>query len=299
MIAADRMNNLGTESAFEVLAKAKALEAKGHDMVHLEIGEPDFDTPSHIVEAAIQALRQGYTHYGPSAGLPELQEAIADNVNATRGLEVEPNQVVVTPGGKPIMFFTIMALVQPGDEVLYPNPSFPIYESMINFCGGERMPVRLLPDEGNRLDLDDLESKLSDRTKLVILNSPQNPTGSVMGREDVERLAELLGPREDVVILSDEIYKDIIYSGAHHSIASLPGMAERTIILDGFSKSFAMTGWRLGYGVFPPLADAPRGEAGGEQRVLRGELHATGGDTRPGRTAGAGDEHGGRVSEAA
>ena len=251
MLAADRMNNLGTESAFEVLAKAKALEAKGHDMVHLEIGEPDFDTPSHIVDAAIQALRQGYTHYGPSAGLPELQEAIADNVNATRGLEVEPNQVVVTPGGKPIMFFAIMALVQPGDEVIYPNPSFPIYESMINFCGAERAPVRLLPDEGNRLDLDDLESKLSDRTKLVILNSPQNPTGSVMGREDVERLADLLGPREDVVILSDEIYKDIIYSGAHHSIASLPGMAERTIILDGFSKSFAMTGWRLGYGVFP------------------------------------------------
>ena len=176
------MNNLGTESAFEVLAKAKALEAKGHDVVHLEIGEPDFDTPSHIVDAGIQALRQGYTHYGPSAGLPELQEAIANNVNATRGLEIEPGQVVVTPGGKPIMFFTIMALCQPGDEVLYPNPSFPIYESMINFCGAKLVPVRLLPEEGNRMDLDDLESKLSDRTKLVIVNSPQNPTGSVMGR---------------------------------------------------------------------------------------------------------------------
>ena len=251
MPAADRMNNLGTESAFEVLAKAKALEAKGHDVVHLEIGEPDFDTPSHIVDAGVQALRQGFTHYGPSAGLPELQQAIADNVNATRGFEVDPGQVVVTPGGKPIMFFTIMALVQPGDEVLYPNPSFPIYESMINFCGAKLVPVRLLPEEGNRLDLDDLESKLSDRTKLVILNSPQNPTGSVMGKADVERLADLLRPREDVVILSDEIYKDIIYSGAHHSIAALPGMLDRTVILDGFSKSYAMTGWRLGYGVFP------------------------------------------------
>ena len=251
MRAADRMNNLGTESAFEVLAKAKALEAKGHDVVHLEIGEPDFDTPDHIVDAGIQALRRGYTHYGPSAGLPELQQAIADNVNATRGLEVEPGQVVVTPGGKPIMFFTIMALVQPGDEVLYPNPSFPIYESMINFCGAEPVPVRVLPNEGNRLDLDDLERKLSDRTKLVILNSPQNPTGSVMGREDVELLGRLLGERDDVTILSDEIYKDIIYKGAHHSIASLPGMGERTVILDGFSKSYAMTGWRLGYGVFP------------------------------------------------
>lgn len=251
MLTADRMNNLGTESAFEVLAKAKALEAKGHDVVHLEIGEPDFDTPSHIVDAGIRALRQGYTHYGPSAGLPELQQAIADNVNATRGLEVEPGQVVVTPGGKPIMFFTIMALCQPGDEVIYPNPSFPIYESMINFCGATLAPVRLIPEEGNRLDLDDLESKLSERTKLVILNSPQNPTGSVMSKEDVARLAEMLGPREDLVILSDEIYKDIIYTGAHHSIASLPGMAERTVILDGFSKSYAMTGWRLGYGVFP------------------------------------------------
>ena len=251
MSTANRMNNLGTESAFEVLAKARALEAKGQDVVHLEIGEPDFDTPSHIVDAAVQALRQGYTHYGPSAGLPELQEAIASNVNLTRNIGVEPQQVVVTPGGKPIMFFTILALVQPGDQVLCPNPSFPIYESMINFCGAKAVPVRLLEEEGYHVDLDDLAMKLTDRTKLLIINSPHNPTGSIMTGAEVEKLANLLRGRENVTILSDEIYKDIIYTGAHHSIASLPGMLDRTIILDGFSKSFAMTGWRLGYGVFP------------------------------------------------
>ena len=251
MTTANRMDNLGTETAFEVLAKARALEAKGHDMVHLEIGEPDFDTPSHIVDAAIQALRQGYTHYGPSAGLPELQRSIASNVNTTRNIEVEPNQVVVTPGGKPIMFFTIIALVQPGDQVLCPNPSFPIYESMINFCGAEAVPVRLLEEEGYHVDLDDLSRKLTDRTKLVIINSPHNPTGSTMTGAEVQKLANLLRVREDVIVLSDEIYKDIIYTGEHHSIASLPGMLDRTVILDGFSKSFAMTGWRLGYGVFP------------------------------------------------
>ena len=251
MTTANRMDNLGTETAFEVLAKARALEAKGHDMVHLEIGEPDFDTPSHIVDAAVQALRQGYTHYGPSAGLPELQQAIASNVNTTRNIEVEPNQVVVTPGGKPIMFFTIIALVQPGDQVLCPNPSFPIYESMINFCGAEAVPVRLLEEEGYHVDLDDLSMKLTDRTKLVIINSPHNPTGSTMTGTEVQKLANLLRDRKDVIVLSDEIYKDIIYTGDHHSIASLPGMLDRTVILDGFSKSFAMTGWRLGYGVFP------------------------------------------------
>ena len=251
MPAADRMNNLEMESAFEVLAKAKALEAQGRDIVHLEIGEPDFDTPTHIVEAGIQALREGYTHYGPTAGLPELREAIARNVSLTRGIQVSPEQVVVTPGGKPIIFFTLLALVQPGDEVLYPNPSFPIYESMINFCGAKAVPVRLLEEEGYHLDLEDLASKVSDHTKLIILNSPHNPAGCIMTRGELERVAQLLQGREDILVLSDEIYKDIIYHGGHHSIASLPGMLDRTIILDGFSKSYAMTGWRLGYGIFP------------------------------------------------
>ena len=252
MTIADRMNNLGTEAAFEVLANAKALEAQGRDIVHLEIGEPDFDTPEHIVEAAAQALREGYTHYGPTAGLPELREAIARNVNQVRGINIDPDQVVVTPGAKPIMFFTILALVQQGDEVLYPNPSFPVFESMIRFSGARPVPVRLLEEEGYHLDMEDLSSKITDRTKLVILNSPQNPAGCVMSRGELETLARLLQDREDIYILSDEIYKDIIYHDRHHSIASLPGMLDRTIILDGFSKSYAMTGWRLGYGVFPP-----------------------------------------------
>jgi aspartate/methionine/tyrosine aminotransferase len=251
MTVADRMNNLGTETAFEVLAKARALEAQGRDMVHLEIGEPDFDTPAHITEAAIQALKEGYTHYGPAAGLPELRESIANNVNKTRGISVTPDRVVVTPGGKPIMFFTILALAQEGDEVLYPNPSFPIYESMIRFCGATPVPVRLVEEDGYRMDLDDLASKLSSRTKLVIINSPQNPAGSIMPRGEVESLAAILKDQEDVYVLSDEIYKDIIYSGDHFSIAAVEGMEQRTIILDGFSKSYAMTGWRLGYGVYP------------------------------------------------
>ena len=253
MTIAGRMNNLGTEAAFEVLAKAKALEARGRDIVHLEIGEPDFNTPDHIVKAAAQALREGYTHYGPTAGLPELREAIARNVNQVRDLSVHPDQVVVTPGAKPIMFFTILALAQQGDEVLYPNPSFPIFESMIRFSGARPVPVRLLEEEGYHLDLEDLSARITDRTKLVILNSPQNPTGCVMTRGELETLARLLRDREDVYILSDEIYKDIIYRDRHHSIASLPGMLDRTIILDGFSKSYAMTGWRLGYGIFPPV----------------------------------------------
>ena len=253
MTIAGRMNNLGTEAAFEVLAKAKALEARGWDVVHLEIGEPDFNTPDHIVKAATQALREGYTHYGPTAGLPELREAIARNVNQVRDLNVHPNQVVVTPGAKPIMFFTILALAQQGDEVLYPNPSFPIFESMIRFSGARPVPVRLLEEEGYHLDLENLSARITDRTKLVILNSPQNPTGCVMTRGELETLARLLRDREDVYILSDEIYKDIIYRDRHHSIASLPGMLNRTIILDGFSKSYAMTGWRLGYGIFPPV----------------------------------------------
>ncbi len=251
MRTASRMNNIGTESAFEALARARALEAQGRDVVHLEIGEPDFDTPTHIVEAAVKALRDGHTHYGPTAGLPELREAIAADVSRTRGVAAAPGQVVVTPGGKPIIFFTILALAQPDDEVLCPNPSFPIYESMINFCGAKAVPVRLLEEEGYHLDLEDLAGKLSERVKLVILNSPHNPAGCIMSRGELETLAGLLREREDVMVLSDEIYKDIIYGGGHHSIAAEPGMLDRTILLDGFSKSYAMTGWRLGYGVFP------------------------------------------------
>ena len=243
--------SLGTETAFEMLAKARALEAQGKEVIHLEIGEPDFGTPAHIVEGAVEALRQGYTHYGPTPGLPELREAIARNVGETRGLDVKPDQIVVTPGAKPIMFFTIIALAQRGVEVVYPNPGFPIYESMIRFCGARAVPMRLLEERGYHPDLEDLASKINGRTKLIILNSPQNPTGSVMSWRELEAIADLIRGREDVYVLSDEIYKDIIYEGEHQSIASLPGMADRTILLDGFSKSYAMTGWRLGYGVFP------------------------------------------------
>ena len=251
MSVARKMMTLGTETAFEVLAKARALEAQGKEVIHLEIGEPDFNTPAHIVEGGVEALREGFTHYGPTPGLPELREAIARNVASTRGIQVNPDRVVVTPGAKPIMFFAIMALAQRGVEVIYPNPGFPIYESMIRFCGAKPVPMRLLEDKGYHPDLEDLASKITPRTGLVILNSPQNPTGSVMSREEQEAVAGLLRGRDDVYVLSDEIYKDIIYRGEHHSIASLPGMADRTIILDGFSKSYAMTGWRLGYGVLP------------------------------------------------
>ena len=251
MSVAGRMRVLGTETAFEVLAKARALEALGKDVVHLEIGEPDFDTPSHIVEAGVEALRQGHTHYGPTAGLPELREAIARNVGETRGVSVSPDDVVVTPGAKPIMFFTILALAQRGVEVIYPNPGFPIYESMIRYSGARAVPMRLLPDKGYHPDLDDLASKINRRTRLIILNSPQNPTGSVLSRQELEVIAGLIRERDGIYVLSDEIYKDILYDGEHFSIASLPGMLERTVILDGFSKSYAMTGWRLGYGVVP------------------------------------------------
>jgi len=242
---------LGTETAFEVLAKARALEAQGKEVIHLEIGEPDFDTPAHIVEAGVEALRQGYTHYGPTPGLPEAREAVARHVSKTRGISVSPDRVVVTPGAKPVMFFTILALAQRGGEVIYPNPGFPIFESMIRFCGAKAMPMRLVEEKGYHPDLEDLASKINRRTRLIILNSPQNPTGAVLTREELEAVAGLIRGRDDVYVLSDEIYKDIIYQGENNSIASLPGMDERTIILDGFSKSYAMTGWRLGYGVFP------------------------------------------------
>ena len=245
------MSRLGTETAFEVLVKARALEAKGRDIVHLEIGEPDFDTPANIVEAAVNALHKGYTHYGPSAGLPPLREAIAEDISKTRGIKVTPEEVVVVPGGKPIIFFTILALCDEGDEVIYPNPGFPIYESMINFVGAKAVPIKLREELDFRLDVNELKRLITDRTKLIIINSPQNPTGGVLGKQDIQEIADAIGNR-DIMVLSDEIYSRLLFEGKHHSIASIEDMRERTIILDGFSKTWAMTGWRMGYGVMRP-----------------------------------------------
>ena len=244
------MDRLGTETAFEVLAKARLLEAEGMDVVHLEIGEPDFNSPVNVVEAGKSALDDGFTHYNPSPGYPELRDAIAKRISRTRGISVSGDNVVVTPGGKPIMFFLIMALVDHGDEVLYPNPGFPIYESMINFMGGVPVPMKLYESKGFSIDVSEIEQKISDRTKLIILNSPNNPCGSVISRDDLERVAEI-ATAHDIPVLSDEIYSEFLYEGEHHSISVFPGMRERTIILDGFSKSHAMTGWRIGYGVMP------------------------------------------------
>ncbi|MBA3424911.1 MAG: pyridoxal phosphate-dependent aminotransferase [Rubrobacter sp.] len=247
------MSLLGTESAFSVLAKAKALEAQGRDVIHLEIGEPDFDTPEHIVEAGCRALREGHTHYTPTAGIPELREAIARDVSRSRDIAVDPGQVVVTPGGKPIMFFVILALVEAGDEVLLPNPAFPIYESMVRFAGGRPVFVPLRQENDFRFDPYEFRSGLNDRTKLVILNSPANPTGGVLTEDDFAVLAEALREYPGVTVLSDEIYSRLAYEGHFASITSEPGFDpdEHTIILDGFSKTYAMTGWRLGYGVMP------------------------------------------------
>jgi aspartate/methionine/tyrosine aminotransferase len=248
-IFAKRMETLGTETAFEVLAKAKALEKQGKDVVHLEIGEPDFDTPKNIKEAAIKALNAGYTHYNPSAGIPELRETIAQYISKTRGINAEADEVVVTPGAKPIMFFSILALVNPGEEVLYPNPGFPIYESVANFVGAKAVPIPLKEENDFRMDQEYVKQKITKKTKLIILNSPENPTGGVLTREDLKVVADSIANRDDVFVLSDEIYSRIVYEGKHESIASLPGMKEKTILLDGFSKTYAMTGWRLGYGV--------------------------------------------------
>jgi aspartate/methionine/tyrosine aminotransferase len=244
------MERLGTETAFEVLAKAKALEAQGRDIVHLEIGEPDFATPANIVEAAKRALDDGYTHYGPSAGLLELREAIAADVAKTRRIPVHPDQVVVTPGAKPIMFFLMLCCLDEGDEVIYPDPGFPTYESVASFIGARPVPLPLREENDFRLDIDDLRERLSPRTRMLILNSPQNPTGSVLTQEDLEQIAALVAG-SPIVILTDEVYRNIIYSGEAPSIASIPGLAHQTVILDGFSKTYAMTGWRLGYGVMP------------------------------------------------
>ncbi|MBN1217844.1 MAG: pyridoxal phosphate-dependent aminotransferase [Anaerolineae bacterium] len=250
MQLAPRMNRLGTETAFDILARAKSLEAQGRDIIHLEIGEPDFDTPPHIVEAAVLALHQGHTHYTPAAGIPALRQAIASHVGRSRNVAVQPEQVVVTPGAKPIMFFIILALLGPGDEAIYPNPGFPIYESMINFVGAKPVALPLREKKDFRFNPDEFRSLVSERTRLIILNSPQNPTGGVLSLDDLEVVAG--AAREyDLMVLSDEVYNQILYQGEHVSILSLPGMQPRTILLDGFSKTYAMTGWRLGYGVMP------------------------------------------------
>ncbi len=250
MKIAARMSRLGTETAFEVLAKAKSLEAHGKEVVHLEIGEPDFDTPRHIIDAAVKALNEGKTHYGPAAGIPELRTILAEDMGKRRNIKIQPEQVVVTPGAKPIMFFSMLALVNEGDEVMYPNPGFPIYESVINFIGAKSIPYPLREDREFSFDIDEFMSLITAKTRLIILNTPQNPTGGILTESDLKAVAKV-AQEKDIYILSDEVYMNIIYEGAHHSIASIPGMPERTIILDGFSKTYAMTGWRLGYGAMP------------------------------------------------
>ncbi|MGE5567750.1 MAG: pyridoxal phosphate-dependent aminotransferase [Rhodospirillales bacterium] len=250
------MSRIGVETAFDVLVQARRLEAEGRSVIHLEIGEPDFDTPRHIVEAAQKALDDGWTHYGPTQGYPDLREAIAAYICRTRNVRVGPENVAVVPGGKPVIFFTLMALVEPGDEVIYPNPGFPIYESMIRFLGGVPVPMPLVEERGFSFDLDLLRRKISAKSKMLILNSPQNPTGGVIPAADMEVIAGLVRDR-GLMVLSDEIYSRIVYGAAPVSIAGFPGMLERTIILDGFSKTYAMTGWRIGYGVMPEwLVDA-------------------------------------------
>ncbi len=247
---ADRMNVLGSETAFEMLAKARALEAQGKEIIHLEIGEPDFATPSNVIEKGVECMRAGMTKYTPSPGIGEARQVIADYIGRTRGYTVEPEEVVMTAGGKPIMFYSILSLVNPGDEVIYPNPGFPIYESVINFAGGTPVPIPLREENEFRMDIEELKQLITDKTKMLIINTPQNPTGGMLTQQDLKDIADLIADR-DIVVLSDEIYENIVYEGKSHSITSLPGMREKTIILNGFSKTYAMTGWRAGYGVMP------------------------------------------------
>src|SRR5215467_12203217 len=245
---ARRMSRLGTETAFEVLVKARQLEAQGKDIIHLEIGEPDFDTPVNVIDVGIKAIKNGWTHYSPASGLPQLREAIAAYVSRTRGIPCSSDEVVVVPGAKPVIFYTMMALVDESDEVIYPNPGFPIYESMIHFLGAKAVPIALREEKDFRFDANELADLITDRTRLVILNSPHNPTGGVLSEQDMRDVAAAIGDR-DVMVLSDEIYSRLIFEGKHHSIMALDGWKDRTILLDGFSKTYAMTGWRLGYGV--------------------------------------------------
>jgi aspartate aminotransferase len=256
MRLAERVSRLVIESAFDVMARARALEATGRDVIHLEIGEPDFDTPRPVIEAAKAALDEGWTHYGPPQGLPEFREAVASYVSRTRGIKVGPQHVCIVPGAKPMIFFPMLALIEAGDEVMYPDPAFPIYRSMIAFLDATAVPIPLREERGFSLDLDFVVDHLTDRTKLIILNSPENPTGGIIPEQDIRRLAEIVRER-DVMILSDEIYSRICYEGEAFSIASVPGMLEKTIIMDGFSKSYAMTGWRLGFGVMPEWLVGP------------------------------------------
>lgn len=252
MHIAKRMFLLGDETAFEMLKKARKLEQQGREIIHFEIGEPGTETPREICEAGKSAIDRGFTHYEPTAGRLDLREAIAEDSYRFRGVPVNPEQVVVTPGAKPIMFFSMLACIDPGSEVLYPDPGFPIYPSVIRFAGAEPVPVPLREENEFRMDIDEVKSLLTDRTKMIILNFPENPTGSLLNKDDLIALSEL-AVKHDLIILSDEVYKEILYDGEYTSIISLPGMAERTIILDGFSKAFSMTGWRLGYGIMPDV----------------------------------------------
>ncbi|MQF86538.1 MAG: pyridoxal phosphate-dependent aminotransferase [SAR202 cluster bacterium] len=256
MRLASRMSLLGTETAFEALARAKALEAEGRDIIFLGIGEPDFDTPAHIVESAKIALDTGYTHYVPSAGITEVRKAVAFDAGRRYNREIPFENIIITPGGKPIMFFTILSLIEEGDEVLYPNPGFPIYESMIRFAGGTPIPMQLHERLGYNPDLKELENQITSKTKLIIVNSPNNPCGSVIPRTDLQKISTL-AKDADAIVLADEIYKDFYYEGTHSSITEFPDMWERTIILDGLSKSYAMTGWRIGFGIFPDFLVEP------------------------------------------
>ncbi len=249
MKLASRMSRLGTETAFEVLARARALEAQGRHVVHLEIGEPDFDTPANVVKAAQDALGKGFTHYGPSPGLPALREAIAEDYARRNGVPVKPEQVVVYPGGKPVMFFMFLALLEEGDEAIYPNPGFPIYESMINYVGARAVPLPLHQEKQFRVDVDELRALVTPRTKVIVINSPQNPTGSMLTSDDLKAIGKLAAEK-GIWLLSDEIYSRILY-GAKHDTVLRYGDPSRIVVLDGFSKTFAMTGWRLGYGIMP------------------------------------------------
>jgi aspartate/methionine/tyrosine aminotransferase len=251
-----RLKNVRGEGAFDVLVKARALEAQGRSIIHMEIGEPDFPTPPNIIEAGKRALDQGWTKYGPTQGDPELRQAIAEHISETRGISVGPDRIVVTPGGKPMLFLPMLALLEPGDEALYPNPGFPIYESTINYTGAKAVPIPLVEERGFSIDLEEFEKSLTDRTKLIILCSPQNPTGGTIPEADIRAIAEMIRDR-DVIVLSDEIYSRIWFDEKPFSIASLDGMVDKTIILDGFSKTYSMTGWRIGYGAMPKwIADA-------------------------------------------
>lgn len=252
MKPATRMEHLGTETAFEVLARAKTLERQGKKIIHLEVGEPDFATPQNIQDAAIKAMRSGQTHYVPAPGILELREAIAEYLSASRKIDVSPEEVVVTPGAKPILFFSILGYINPGDEVMYPDPGFPIYESMVNFVGAKPIPMALREENEFRIDEDEVVAKITKKTKMIVLNSPGNPTGGMVTRGNLKAISDALHGRDDVLVLSDEVYNEIRYGDSEHeSIASLPGMKDKTILLDGFSKTFAMTGWRLGYAAMP------------------------------------------------